>query len=365
MPKKVTTQDFIDRARAVHGYKYGYAFSVYQSAHEKVMIHCPDHGMFEQTPNQHIRGNCCPSCSGNKKHTFRSFVVKANSIHGVGRYDYSKIHYVNTQTKLTIVCPEHGCFDQSPGHHLDGCGCPACGSLIIKNKLMLNKHAFIEKAREIHGDNTYDYSLVEYTGNKRKALINCYKHGSFEQTPACHLSGHGCPSCGGTKKYTNQSFIEKAKEIHGDNFDYSKVKYTNSRTKIIITCPEHGDFEQTPSSHLQTVGCPGCAEYGFDRTKVGFLYVLRSDCGRYMKIGITNKPNQRQAQLSRATPFLFKRIELIEGQGDWIADLEKEILAEHQPADFTEKFDGSTEWRLWNSNVVNQIKQEKFKYGKN
>lgn len=361
--RKLTTQEFINRARTVHGDRYGYAFSVYQSAHDKVSIHCPEHGMFDQSPNQHIRGNCCPGCSGNKKHTVSSFIQKANSIHG-DKYDYSKIHYVNTQTKLTIICPEHGYFDQSPGHHLDGCGCPECGSLTIKNKLVSNKHSFIEKAKLVHSD-LYDYSHVEYTGNKSKVVIVCSKHGCFEQTPASHLSGYGCHDCGGTKKHTTQSFIEKSRKIHSHKYDYSKVVYKNNSERVIITCPEHGDFEQTPSSHLSGNNCPGCAKYGFDKTKVGFLYILRSECGRYMKIGITNKPEQRHSQLSRSTPFSFKLIELIEGTGDKIAKLEKELLAEYQPAEFTERFDGSTEWRLWDSKIVNQIKQEKFKHGKN
>ena len=153
------------------------------------------------------------------------------------------------------------------------------------------------------------------------------------------------------KKLTTEQWINKAKEIHGDKYNYSLVEYKNNSEKVTIVCTEHGNFTQAPVNHLSGQNCPGCAEYGFDRTKVGFLYVLRSDCGRYMKIGITNKPNQRQAQLSRATPFSFKRIELIEGPGDQIANLEKELLAKYQPAGFTETFDGSTEWRLWDDSV--------------
>ena len=70
-----------------------------------------------------------------------------------------------------------------------------------------------------------------------------------------------------------------------------------------------------------------------------------------MKIGITHDPKQRKVQLSRVTPFSFKRIELIEGPGNQIANLEKELLAKYQPVGFTERFDGSTEWRLWDDSV--------------
>ena len=281
MPAKSTTQEFIDRARAIHGDKYGYAFSVYQSAHTKVFIHCPEHGVFEQTPTNHLKGQGCSGCSGNTKHSNESFIEKAKEVHG-HKYDYSMVEYVNAATKVKIVCPEHGVF---------------------------------------------------------------------EQTPAAHLHGAGCPECVGLKKHTNESFIEKAKAVHGHKYDYSLVKYTGNKNKVTVFCYEHGVFEQTPAAHLSGRGCPGCMSCGFDRTKIGFLYILRSDCGQYMKIGITNKPDQRQAQLSRVTPFSFKRIELIEGPGEQIAKLEKKLLAEYQQAEFTETFDGYSEWRLWSDSV--------------
>lgn len=286
MAKKVTTQDFIDRAHAIHGDKYGYAFSIYLSAHIKVFIHCPEHEMFKQSPANHLSGKGCPECVGLKKHTNGSFIEKAIEVHGENNYNYSKVDYINATTKIKIICPEHG---------------------------------------------------------------------EFEQGASSHLSGHGCPECVGVKKHTSESFIKKAREVHDNRFDYSKVEYKNNREKVVISCHEHGDFKQLPDNHLKGVGCPGCANHGFDRTKSASLYVLRSECGRYMKIGITNKPVQRHAQLSRATPFSFDCIELIEGPGEQIANLEKELLAEYQPAEFTETFDGYSEWRLWSESIRHKL----------
>ena len=214
----------------------------------------------------------------------------------------------------------------------------------------LTTQEFIDRARAVHGDK-YGYAFSLYQSNHINLFIHCPEHGVFEQTPSNHVRGKGCPCCSGNKKHTNESFIQKAREIHGNRCDYSLVECNGNNSKVKIVCPEHGDFEQTPNNHLKGVGCPGCAKYGFDRTRSASLYILRSDCGQYMKIGITNKPDQRQAQLSRATPFSFKRIELIEGPGDQIANLEKELLSCYQPAEFTEVFDGSTEWRLWNDSV--------------
>jgi hypothetical protein len=352
MSAKLTTQEFIDRARAVHGDKYGYAFSVYQSAHTKVFIHCSEHGMFEQIASNHVTCKSgCPDCSVDSRKLNREcFIEKAREVHG-NKYDYSLVEYVNTSTKVKIKCTTHGLFEQSAYGHLRGNGCSSCS-----NNKKHTVYSFIKKAREVHG-NKYDYSLVDYVNLQTRINITCHEHGIFEQTPDGHLSGNGCPICA-DKTHSNTSFITLAREVHGNKYDYSLVNYVNAHKKIVISCPDHGDFEQKPHNHLRGSGCLGCANYGFDRTKKGYLYILRSDCGTKMKIGITNKPDQRQAQLSRATPFLFNRIELIEGPGDQIADLEKELLAEYEPVEFTETFDGSTEWRLWSDSIRNKVKKD-------
>lgn len=221
----------------------------------------------------------------------------------------------------------------------------------------LTTQEFIYRARDIHGDK-YGYAFSVYQSAHTKVSIHCPEHGVFEQQANNHLSGIGCPSCSGKKKHTCDSFIEKAREVHGDNYDYSLVRYVSVRQKVSISCLVHGVFTQKPKSHLSGNGCPGCANHGFDRTKKGFLYILRSDCGRHMKIGITHNPSRRNTKLKSDTPFSFKRIELIEGQGDQIADLEKELLSCYQPAEFTETFDGYTEWRLWSESVLNRIRYQ-------
>lgn len=354
MSKKITTKDFIDRARTVHGTKYGYAFSVYQSSKNKVFIHCLEHGMFEQSPNHHLRGVGCPACFGTKKHTTESFIQKAREVHGE-KYSYYLVEYSGTHSKVTIICEKHGIFEQTPAAHLSEQGCLGCAGV--------KKHtddSFITLAREVHGENRYRYELVVYTGNKNKIIIICPEHGDFKQKPADHLNGKGCPGCSGNTKHTSQLFSQKAKQIHGENrYKYELVEYKNNSEKVKIVCHEHGVFEQKPAAHLSGQGCPGCANYGFDRTKYGFLYILRSDCGRYMKIGITHKPDQRQSDLSKATPFSFKRIELIEGPGDQIATLEKELLADYQPVGFTETFNGYSEWRLWDDSILMRFRQHR------
>ena len=118
---------------------------------------------------------------------------------------------------------------------------------------------FIEKARNIHGDK-YDYSKVEYKNNRTKVCIICPIHGEFWQRPFSHINlRQGCIHCGGKYKKTNKEFIEKARNIHGDKYDYSKVEYKNNKTKVCIICPIHGEFWQTPTNHLSGKGCQKCA----------------------------------------------------------------------------------------------------------
>ena len=120
------------------------------------------------------------------------------------------------------------------------------------------KDEFIKDANEIH-NGKYDYSKVEYKNSKTKVCIICPEHGEFWMKPNSHLSGQGCPKCSGVAKLTTEEFVERAKQIHGDKYDYSKVEYKNNRTKVCIICPEHGEFLVIPNDMLhKNVGCRKC-----------------------------------------------------------------------------------------------------------
>ena len=191
-----------------------------------------------------------------KKKTSDTFVLQSRNVHG-DKYDYSKVEYINNSTKVCIICPEHGEFWKTPKHHLHGQGCPLCAKRDASIKRTLTTDEFIEKARKIHRDK-YDYSKVKYVNNSTKVCIICPEHGEFWMTPHNHLANQGCPKCSGRYITDTNYFIEKAKQIHGDKYDYSKVEYKDSKTKICIICPKHGEFWQTPQEHLQHKGCKEC-----------------------------------------------------------------------------------------------------------
>ncbi len=186
------------------------------------------------------------------------FIENARKVHG-DKYDYSLVEYVNIRTKVSIVCPVHGEFKQQPiNHTTEKNGCPQCSR---KHRIVLQTHTtidFISKARTIHASR-YDYSLVEYQGTNIKVKIICRIHGEFQQTPNSHINNKcGCPKCAGLC-FSSEDFITKARVLHGDKYDYSKVNYIRYDEKVIILCKIHGEFLQTPGVHLKPCGCKTCS----------------------------------------------------------------------------------------------------------
>ena len=197
-----------------------------------------------------------------KKLTKNAFIQKAKEIHG-GIYDYSKVEYINQQTKVCIICKKHGEFWQTPANHTNKRlhqGCPECKKEKLSKLRILNKNDVIMLSKKIHG-NKYDYSESIYNGKHIKMKIKCNTCGSyFWQEPNSHLSGRGCPYCA-NKFLDTDKIVKMFKETHGDKYDYSKVEYKTMNTKTCIICPKHGEFWQTPYKHLKAKqGCPSCKE---------------------------------------------------------------------------------------------------------
>lgn len=256
MTKKKTLQEFINEAKNVHGDTYDYSKSVYINTHTPLIIICKIHGEFNQEPNGHInRKSGCPMCCIIQRGISRrigidKFLEQATTIHK-DTYDYSKVQYINSNTNIIIICKIHGDFLQTPGSHLSQkAGCLICGN--IKNSI--NRRTplidFINKANLIH-DNKYDYSKVEYINSSKNIIIICKIHGEFLQTPSSHIHQNaGCSKCSNQYSPTTEEFIISAKEIHGELYDYSKVMYKSSKENVILICQEHGEFRMTPHSHI-------------------------------------------------------------------------------------------------------------------
>jgi len=250
-----TTKEFIKKAQAVHSDRYDYSQVIYKNSKTKIEIICSVHGLFKQAPGSHLQGQGCVKCSGRYQPTTEEFIEQAQEIHD-NRYDYSQVEYIKSDSKVKIICRIHGSFFQTPNAHIQqGQGCKMCGIISRTNANRMTREEFVLKGRELHGDQ-YDYSLVQYLGGRKKVTIVCKEHGKFKQTPHGHLRGQGCSRCAGNQPLTALEFIQRAKIVHGDRFDYALTNFINSKTKITIICPDHGQFKQTPRMHLQGRGCP-------------------------------------------------------------------------------------------------------------
>lgn len=218
---------FLTNANKIHGDKYTYIFESYKSTNKKCEIICPIHGKFTQILSNHLRGNGCPKCSkilykNKRAYDDDKFIEKAILKHG-NFYDYSMVDYKDSHSKVDIICPIHGIFQQKANAHLIGAGCYECGKIKKSNNKIKN-YDWYEKCLNAHG-NRYDYSLVGYSKNTIPVKIICEKHGIFEQTLHSHIKGSGCPSCGVTNS-NMENFVEDI--LKNNNINYIK----NDRTII-------------------------------------------------------------------------------------------------------------------------------------
>ena len=327
MAARKTTEDFIARATAKHNGRYSYELVEYKKSIEKVTVTCKEHGSFDVTPNNHLNGSNCPACKkGAMSKVFRkdnSTFIEQAKETHGEKYDYTKTVYDGVSESLTITCRVHGDFKQLPNHHINGSGCAKCSFESSATARAIGKDGFIERAREVHGD-TYEYDDVVYTNFVGKVDISCKTHGNFNMSAQSHLIGQGCPAC--SVAAAQEDFISKAQELHGDKYGYSEVVYEGVLQPVKILCKEHGEFMQLPYVHLRGSGCRSCAVCGFNPSLSGALYVL--SCGDMTKIGITNKSTSSRAKRisgSFGRKFtLLKEIKFDDGQE--CSDMETKLL---------------------------------------
>lgn len=269
------TEDFIRKAKEIHGEKYDYSRVDYKNNHTKVIIGCPIHGWFEQLPMAHLSGSGCNDCGNEitkikKTKSQEEFIEECKKMHS-DIYDLSKVEYKGSSEKICVICEKHGEFWISASSFLSGRGCPQCG----KERQILSQtyttDDFVRMVHEVHGDK-YEYDLSTYNGWNEKMRIICNKHGEFWQRPIKHIGGHqGCPICANeirndNNRLTTKEFIQRAQKVHGNKYDYSKLIYENYKTSVLIICPKHGEFWQKPNDHFKGSGCPICGESRLEGT---------------------------------------------------------------------------------------------------
>ena len=265
----MNTEELIKKSQEIfHNPNWDYSETVYKDPNTKIKIYCHakdefgnEHGYFEQSPYSHLAGHGCSKCAHRSmKYSVEEWLLKAKKINP--HLDFILENYESQYQKVECICPKHGSFKRNAKTILQGMPCPQCES---EKRYREKEDRIIEQCKKVHGDK-YDYSDFVYHGMNTKSTVICPIHGPFQVRPSNHITNEsGCPKCANEQngikhRMTTDMFIAKAKELHGDKYDYSKVEYIDNSTKVCIICPIHGEFWQTPHSHLAPQGCYLCGK---------------------------------------------------------------------------------------------------------
>lgn len=237
--RRMSNAEFVRRAVEVHGDKYDYSAIEYTGSQKKVRIICRAHGEFTQVANSHLSGKGCSACrneqtGGRSRETQVGFITKALAVHG-DKYDLSKVDYLNSNSKITVICKEHGPFYPRAGNFINSrSGCPHCA----------------QKQR-----------------------------GERSRKPLSH-------------------FVVRGAKAHSGSYGYSGITYKNGQAYLKVVCVEHGEFEQLANDHMKGIGCRDCAKFGFstDMPATFYVYRIKSSVGDYIGFGITNSMTTRHKQ---------------------------------------------------------------------
>ena len=272
--------------------------------------------------------------------TLQERITQFKEVH-TDKYDYSLlVEPIRWDSKIPVICREHGVFHIMVNNHYRGAGCISCSG--TKQKTRSQR---IDDAVKVHGSK-YDYSkLPSVVTGKMHVIIVCPKHGDFKCTLTNHITHKsGCPTCSNRKPRDYDKFIRQATTVHGDKYGYKFYDDVRRDEKITIVCPEHGEFEQTVGAHIVGKGCQACGSNSISMDEKTFLYILKGE-GMF-KVGITSRFNGRMDSLRYSTPFSFNVVHVkeFEKRSDALKS-EKEILSIYDSAGLT-GFDGATEWLL-------------------
>ena len=275
----------------------------------------------------------------NKKKNTSIFIKECKEKRGF-KYDYSLVSYINNKKKVKIICKHHGVFEQTPNNHLSKLqDCPLCSE---KHFDLKTTEQVILNFKLIHGDK-YDYSKVNYKGNKVKVEIICEKHGPFYQTPNNHMKGQDCKDC---TKITTEEFIKRSIDIHKNKYNYDLVDYINMNIKVKIFCSKHGVYEQKPHSHLYGVGCPTCQESKGEREirneldRLGIDYIYQhsfKNCFFKNKLKFDFYIPKLNTCVEYDGEQHFKPIEFYGGISNFIKQKERDLVKERYCSDYNIK----------------------------
>lgn len=331
---------YLEKAKAKFGDKFDYSkVGIVTKSSDEIVVTCPNHGDIKTSFSVHLgSATGCFSCgreSSQKSRRFshKEFLNKVEDIYG--EVDWVLLNKYTHNSDHMYLQDKYGMHKMRAKSMFLG-NTLTIRSAIDKTEYTINR--FIEK----HG-NRYDYSSFEYKTAKSDSTIICKKHGGFRRSANDHLNGCGCPKCKGEEfreriMSNTEDFINKAKPVHNGFFSYDKVDYKSAIEKVTITCPLHGDFEQTPNSHLHGYGCYDCSRLGFKRDELDIDKAKKIKCYLYLiklsnkdetfyKVGISRRPKKRFYDLKRHG-FNLEKVQMVFGNLLDSVTIESKVLRE-------------------------------------
>lgn len=329
----------------------------YKGANSKANVRCMKDG-FEwaaSVSNLVNHGSGCPQCSGKRRWTAEERIEQINNIDSIEFVSWVD-GYKNAHSKANLKCEIDG-FEWSASVSSlvsQGCGCPQCSNL--------RRWTAEDRIKQINDiDNIEFVSWLDgYKNAASMANVKCTVDGFKWRAVANDLvnKGSGCPHCAGNRRWTEEERIQQINKLENIEFVSWRDGYKNQYSKANVKCNIDGfEWAATVNSIINNgTGCPKCAKTGYNPSKVGTLYALRSECGKYVKVGISNRPVHRHKDLERATPLIFSCVEQISGDGAKIAELEKYFHEKYERAGFV-GFDGCTEWLICTPELLEELRK--------
>ena len=308
-PKTVKTrktqETYIEEVSKIHP-EYDFSNTIYKGSKRKLKVECPKHGEFERLAQSILRGCKCPYCNREEagrrySKSLDTFLNEVKLIHP--EYDFSKVEYVNTKTKVEVICNIHGSFHTTPSHLLIGCKCIKCANIENGVNHQMSKEEYLERVYKKLKEVNSTLKIYEdtYVDRKSKITIESETHGVLEvETLSLIQNKVGCPKCGkvvgGEKQRVSyETFLKKAIKKFKGKFTYFEDTYKGSSTKMQALCPQHGEITIIPYFHIrQKYGCNQCmvddnggyAPYYDKPTTLYYIKLIKGN-EEYFKLGIT------------------------------------------------------------------------------
>ena len=264
-----------------------------------------------------------------------------------------KDSYENSHSKAVVYCSVDGYQWPASVHSLvnNRAGCPSCAGVMRRTST--------DRERQINSIRNIEFVRWPncYKNCNSKVTVRCLVDG-YEWTTSVRAicnNGSGCPQCSRVRRWSETDTISRINKISGISFMGWKGEYKNAHSKALVRCEVDGnEWFASVNGILSGRGCSKCSKTGYDPSKTGYIYVLIGDCGRLIKIGISNNPNRRHAELKRRTPFGFTVAGQASGDGDMIAKMERYFHHKHVRAGLV-GFDGCTEWLVLTESLRSDV----------